>query len=137
MSYIKTGQEAIRQREYEEGVRFRSDVDSYTEQTPLAFSDTRALIKDPHDTRELALIIHSVSEISLSATDVIELTVLLHRIFDNLPAEDITEDADWTTSAGGVATVDNGQVTAVGAGSAEIQATFEGMESNIITITVT
>ena len=114
-----------------------SKIDTYSQLTPLSLANTRPLITDPHDTREYALIIHQLtSSITLVAGDIIQLNVLQHYIRDNLQAKDITAIATWNTTAAGVATVVNGEVTAVASGTADITATLNEMESNIISITV-
>lgn len=52
-------------------------------------------------------------------------------------SEDVTDDADWTSSDEDVATVDGGTATGVAAGEAEISASVDGIECDPVTLTVT
>ncbi len=54
----------------------------------------------------------------------------------NAESVDISSDAIWTTSSSSVATVDKGEITLVGAGTATITAKFKG-KSDSVKITVT
>jgi len=57
--------------------------------------------------------------------------------YDDESTEDLTADATWTSSDDEVATVEEGIVTGVAEGTAQITASFDGVDSDPFDVTVT
>ena len=134
--FVKTAQERIDARAYHDDTVIRSDVDSFVELSPLTLSQTRQYNKDLHSVREQNLIIYAPASITIAIGQSIQLNSLLHYKNDALQEKDMTGIATWTSSVPAKATVTMGQITGVAAGSTNITATFDGLTSNVIVITV-
>lgn len=136
MSFITEANARSLQRVLNDDIRMRSNLDTYTELTPLTLAQTRPIMTDLHRVIEHSLIIHNEPAVTLAVGDKIQLTVLLHYLYDNLQAKDITSRATWVSSNVAKATVSNGLVTAVAIGTTNITATLDDFISNTIVITV-
>ena len=136
MSFITEANTRSQQRVLNDDIRMRSNIDTYSQSTPLTLAQTRPIMTDLHRVIEHSLIIHNEPAVTLSVGDRIQLTVLLHYLYDNAQARDVTSRAIWASSNAAKATVSNGLVIAVAAGTTNITVTLDDLVSNTIVITV-
>lgn len=123
-------------RRFYELQTLQDNKDTYAQGSGLGIVQAKAIVTSLFDTKFSSMLIDGPAEITMSVGDVIDLDVFLLYRFGNLPRINRDTAALWSSSVPATATVNEGFVTAVAPGTANITASEGSFTSNTIVITV-